>query len=210
METWTEVYFRSLFIGSIIINPVSGACFPVFLALFWLETSSFHWSVRSWAGVTRSPYGPSPHGHSEPFQVKESSILPGTKETSQQGRTARGKSVWSVQRALSQLFNVTNTLEKMLLLLAGQLPPGHRCRAHSAARLRRWCCCLFAVSLKATVMFSETQEVCLPGQAAIISCNWRRQQALPRTQDALSAEVDCCIRAVDTVESITIWTVKLF
>lgn len=52
--------------------------------------SSFHWPVRSWAGATRSQYGPSPFQHSESFQVQESNTWPSTKETSQHGRTTEG------------------------------------------------------------------------------------------------------------------------
>jgi len=48
-------------------------------------------SVRNWAGATRSQYGPSLLQHSELLQVQEFNTWPGTKETSQQGRTSRGK-----------------------------------------------------------------------------------------------------------------------
>ena len=44
----------------------------------------------SWAGAASSQYGPSQLQRSEPFQVRESNTYPGTKETSQQGRTTGG------------------------------------------------------------------------------------------------------------------------
>lgn len=59
----------------------------IITAPFW---KPFHWSVRSWAGATRSLYGPSPLQRSEPLQVQESNTYPGTKEISQQGRTTGG------------------------------------------------------------------------------------------------------------------------
>lgn len=59
---------------------------------------SFHWSVRSWTGATRSRYGPSLLQRSEPFQVQESNTYPGTKETSQHGRTTGGN--WSLSNII--------------------------------------------------------------------------------------------------------------
>lgn len=61
---------------------------------------SFHWSVWSWAGATSSQYGPSLLQRSELFQAQESNTYPGTKETSQQGRTTGGNCNLSAPRTL--------------------------------------------------------------------------------------------------------------
>lgn len=55
----------------------------------FLCLSSFCRSARSWAGATRSQYGPFLHQLSEPLQLLESNTWPSTKET-QQGRTTGG------------------------------------------------------------------------------------------------------------------------
>lgn len=72
MNIWLEVSFFHSVIAR--LENIYSASAPTFSSsqLHMWNFSSFHWSVRSWAGATRSQYGPSPLRRSEPFQVQES------------------------------------------------------------------------------------------------------------------------------------------
>lgn len=77
MGKWTLLIEGAIFFHLVIafLENIYSASTPTVSSsqlLIWKLFIFFHWSVRSWAGATRSQYGPSPLRRSEPFQARES------------------------------------------------------------------------------------------------------------------------------------------